>query len=480
MSYLYRSLLAGAATAAIIAAPFRAIADDPIEVSVRTGESTIIKTPGLTRVAVGDGKIAGVVPIADGEIVLNGKIAGRTSLFVWAASGRRTYDVTVREQNLDSLRAMLQNAVGEGDVRVDEFDRSLVLNGSVDTGERLARLSDVVSRFTPLASAGKYTIVNAVTVAKPLGPLQSELAADKGTADVRVDPDAKGNLIVSGSVADRTTAERVLARVRALAGPYLSTDGKVVDRLETATLSQVDVKIYVLEVDETALRQLGINLQSARFNPDGTYTLGPQQFPFVESPTSGANGSAGPGLAGRALAIGGFFRSITLAPTLNLIINDGHARILSSPDLVTLPGHKADFLVGGQIPIPVASGPQQLAIQYKDFGVKLQVTPHILGADNVETVIAPEVSDLDFQDGVSLNGFVVPALKTSRLSTDVVTKAGESIVLGGLLRRQQQRFVDKIPGLGDLPILGKLFRSTRYQNAQTDVVFVMTPTIITR
>ena len=112
--------------------------------------------------------------------------------------------------------------------------------------------------------------------------------------------------------------------------------------------------------------------------------------------------------------------------------------------------------------------------------MKLLVTPTILGSGNVETVIAPEVSDLDFQDGVSLNGFVVPALKTSRLSTDVITKDGESIVMGGLLRRQEQRNIDKIPLLGDLPILGKLFRSTRYQNSQTDVVFVMTPQIINR
>ncbi len=117
---------------------------------------------------------------------------------------------------------------------------------------------------------------------------------------------------------------------------------------------------------------------------------------------------------------------------------------------------------------------------YKDFGVKLVVTPTILGEGNVETVIAPEVSDLDFQDGVNINGFTVPALKTSRLSTDVVTKAGESIVMGGLLRRQEQRNIDKIPLLGDLPILGKLFRSTRYLTSQTDVVFVMTPQILTR
>jgi len=141
---------------------------------------------------------------------------------------------------------------------------------------------------------------------------------------------------------------------------------------------------------------------------------------------------------------------------------------------------QAAFLVCGSIPIPVSTGLGTVAIQYKDFGVKLQVTPTILGDGNVETVIAPEVSDLDFQDGVSLGGFVVPARKTSRLSIDVVTKAGESIVMGGLLRRQEQRVLDKIPVLGDLPILGKLFRSTHYQNSQTDVVFVMTPEILTR
>ncbi|HEY0614376.1 MAG TPA: hypothetical protein VGC96_07030, partial [Candidatus Elarobacter sp.] len=321
---------------------------------------------------------------------------------------------------------------------------------------------------------------NAVTVARPLAPLLTELAGSPATAAVRVDRDVKGNLIVSGQVPDRTTAEHVLRRVRSLAGPYLAADGKVIDRLDSLTISQVSVKVYVLEVDETALTQLGVNLQSATFHPDGTYTLGGPQFPVVEDPIAGGSGGRGPGFPGRALTIGAFFRSITLAPTVNLVLNNGHARLLSSPDLVTMPGRQAEFLVGGQIPIPVASGPQQIAIQYKDFGVKLQVTPTILGEGNVETVIAPEVSDLDFQDGVSLNGFVVPALKTSRLSTDVVTKAGESIVMGGLLRHQEQRSVDKIPGLGDLPILGKLFRSTRYQHSQTDVVFVMTPEILTR
>jgi Flp pilus assembly secretin CpaC len=465
---------------AVTAAPLTVSADSPAPVKLRTGESTIVATPRLTRVAVGDGKIAGVMAVGNTEIVVSGRTVGRTTLLVWAGGGRRTYDVTVTEQTLESLRQMMQRAIADPSVHVDAADRSIVLNGTVANGESLVHLGEVVSHFEPVAASEKFTIVNAVTVSRPLGPLHSELGATPATAGVRVDRDVKGNLIVSGQVQDRTTAEHVLRRVRALAGPYLAIDGKVIDRIETLTVSQVNVKVYVLEVDETGLRQLGVNLQSATFHPDGTYTTGSPLFPVVESPDRGAGRSAGPGFAGRALTIGSFFRTVTLAPTLNLIINNGHARLLSSPNLVTMPGRQADFLVGGQIPIPVAAGPQQIAIQYKEFGVKLQVTPTILGEGNVETIITPEVSDLDFQDGVSLNGFVVPALKTSRLSTDVVTRTGESIVMGGLLRRQEQRNIDKIPLLGDLPILGKLFRSTRYQSSQTDVVFVMTPEIITR
>jgi pilus assembly protein CpaC len=119
-------------------------------------------------------------------------------------------------------------------------------------------------------------------------------------------------------------------------------------------------------------------------------------------------------------------------------------------------------------------------VQFKEYGVRLNVTPTILPDGAVESKITPEVSDLDFQNGIVAGGILLPSFRTSRITTDVVTKSGESIVMAGLLRRQEIRNVDKIPGLGDLPILGKLFRSTRYQKAETDVVFVMTPEIVTR
>lgn len=145
-----------------------------------------------------------------------------------------------------------------------------------------------------------------------------------------------------------------------------------------------------------------------------------------------------------------------------------------------MPGVKATYLVGGEIPYIYSTGLGVSSIVFKNYGVMLDVTPTILGNGSIETVVAPEVSNLDFTNGITLNGFVVPALKTSRLSTDLVTQPGESIVMGGLLQRIETRNINKVPGLGDLPILGQLFRDSRYQSSQTDVIFVLTPEVITR
>jgi pilus assembly protein CpaC len=458
------------AAAVVASAPLCAAADASTSLVVRTGQSIVVPAPGLLRVAVGDGKIAGVVPIGTSEILVNGKTSGQTTLFVWTSSGRRNYLINVSEQALEDLRRMIQSSITIPGVHADAIAETVVLNGTVPGGEELVEIADVVARFAPIAASDKLSIVNAVSVAHPMGALHDLLASNPATANVTIERDAAGGVVVSGTVPDRVTAEMVLANVRALGAPFLAVDGKVIDRLQTATTSQVDVKVYVLEIDDTGLRNLGIQLQAATYSSASSFTLGSAVFPVVESVTG----------IGKALTIGSFYRTTTLAPTLSLIVTSGHGRILSSPDLVTMPGHKANFLVGGEIPIPVSSGPQQVSIEYKEYGVNLEVTPTILGNGNVETIIAPEVSDLDFADGVTLNGFVVPALKTSKLSTDVITKDGESIVLGGLVSRVEQRTLNKVPLLGDIPILGALFRSTSYQRTKTDVVFIMTPTILTR
>jgi pilus assembly protein CpaC len=147
---------------------------------------------------------------------------------------------------------------------------------------------------------------------------------------------------------------------------------------------------------------------------------------------------------------------------------------------VTTPGTKATFLVGGQIPVVTSSGLGTVNVTYQNYGVQLNVTPTILGNGSIEALIAPQISALDYANAVIVSGFTIPALTVSELSTDVVTRPGESILLGGLVERIEMKTISKIPLLSDIPILGRLFTSTQYQNKQSDVVFVMTPEILSR
>ncbi len=230
----------------------------------------------------------------------------------------------------------------------------------------------------------------------------------------------------------------------------------------------------MLEIDDTGLSNLGVQLQSGTPDPNNpnNIALGQPSFPLIEG------GAAG--VLGKALTLGAFFRTTRLAPTINLLMQSGHAKLLSAPNLVTTPGNDATFLVGGQIPYVFSTGNGAVSVLFKDYGVKLDVTPTILGTGGIETKIAPEVSDLDYSNSVTFAGYTIPAIKTSKLSTDIVTQPGESIVMGGLLRHVEQKTIQKIPGLSAIPILGKLFTSTNYQKNDTDVVFVMTPEIVVK
>jgi Flp pilus assembly secretin CpaC len=477
MTTITRRIAALAAFLALASFGTPAVADQITLLSVPSGHSAVLSAPGLTRVATGDGKIAGVIPVGTSQIIVNGKEPGHTTVVVWAGGRRTTYEVTVTEQDLDEIAQMLRTAIILPGVEIVSFGHNIVVRGTVGDGAQFQQIADIISRFAGITVRANGTdvkpvIVNAVTVTQNMGNIQRALAGLPGAHDIRVDPDGKGNVIVSGNVDDGVTAQAILDRARGLAGPYLASNGQLIDRLSALNNSQIDVKVYILEVDKTAMSNLGVQLQGAAVNPTqpGTYSLVPPSFPFVEATTS----------VGGAFTIQPFYRTTTLAPTLNLLMTEGHARILSSPDLVTTPGNKATFLVGGQIPVVTSTGLGQVNVTYQNYGVQLNVTPTILGNGSIEAVVAPTVSALDYSDAVIVSGFEIPALTVSQLSTDVVTRPGESILLGGLVKRLTQKTVSKIPLLSDIPILGHLFTDTQYQSSQSDVVFVMTPEILTR
>lgn len=445
----------------------------PDVISIKSGHSVIISAPGLTRVAVGDGHIAGVVPIGTSQLIVNGKDPGTTSLFVWNGYERRTYIVSVTDELFDNFAQMLQSAISNPSLTVRSYGSNIIVSGTVPNMAQWVNQNNVVQSFMTIAKDEKYHIVDVVGITHSMDTLQQEFASSPTAHDLEMEPDGKGNIIVSGYVRDQIEEEQVINRAKVLAGTYLAADGKVIDRLAVARVTQISVKVYVLEIDRTGIGNLGLDLQSATLNPStGTYNFSQPSFPLIEGP--------GAGLLGKALNIAPFFRTAALAPTLNLVLQSGHARVLSSPNLVTTPGNEATFLVGGEIPYVYSTGIGNVSVDWKNYGVQLNVTPTLLPNGSIESNITPDISNLDYQDAVQLNGFYIPALKESKLSTDIITAPGQSIIMGGLLERVDQRTISKIPILSSIPILGKLFQSVNYQNSQTDVVFILTPEIVSQ
>ena len=308
-----RLALAAASVSAVTAAAMVPASSEAVAVySIQTGRSIVLKTPGLERVAVGDSRIAGIVPLGTSEVVVNGKAPGHTTIFIWTGGERKTYEFTVTDQNLDAIAGILRGAIDEPGVQVVTFAQNIIIQGSVPDSAAMQKVNDIIKRFSGISfsggsSGGQGKIVNALVVREPMGNIAERIAAEVPDArNIRIDSDPDGDVIVSGAVTSRVEAESVLDHVKGLAGPFLAADGKVVDRLEVGTTSQIDVKVYVLEIDKTGQSTLGLRLQSATETTPGTaqFTISPTpslvdiEFPAAKS----------------GLAVGPFQRISLLAP----------------------------------------------------------------------------------------------------------------------------------------------------------------------
>jgi Flp pilus assembly secretin CpaC len=475
-------------SAIVLSQPASSQAADVPVYSLETGHSMTIDAPGLTRVAVGDSRIANAVPIGSSQIVVNAKSSGHTTLLIWSGGSVHEYEITVVSAGLQDFIKILRTTINNSSIEVFSSGVNIIVRGTVETPEDYDRVEEAIGHFTESKDAAgdtfpgyltafaqnetikdKYPIIILVKIRHRLGALEADLAKIPGGETVHTETDSAGDLIVTGHVHDEIQATHIISELQGSRLTFLGTGGKVIDRIITDTHTQVNIKVYVLEVDQSAQDQLGLRLQAAVPNDPvipTAYALGTPTF----TATSAISGATAGQLA---------FTSL-LAPTLDLLVQRGHARILSSPDLTTAPGHLATFLVGGQFPYPLSEGNGQVSIVFQQYGVQLNVNPTLLGDGSIESAITPQVSQLDYANGIQINGFTVPGITTSQLTTDVITKSGESIVMGGLLSRVTQKTVTKIPLLSDIPILGKLFQSTNYLNQKSDVVFIMTPEIITR
>ena len=396
----------------------------PQHVELLVGRSTVLRTGRpIKRVSLPRPEVADALVTSSREVLVHGKTPGTISLLVWSDTGEiTTYDVSVRRD--------------------------------------LSGLEERVRQLFP----------------------GEPIKVSSNGADV----------VLSGTVSSKYVAEKAVE----LAGGYVEKADDVVNLLnqqEGVASNQILLRVRFAEVSRSAMQELGASFFTS---PTGVeHTLGrltTQQFaaPGYEdlewTKESGDFGADVTSASGKFtfsdfLNLFLFSQKYDLGAVVRALSNKGLFQSLAEPNLVTTNGKEASFLAGGEYPYPVVQGNNQgVTIMFKEFGVRLKFTPTVVGSDTIHLKVAPEVSALDFTNAIVLNGFRVPALTTRRTETEIELRDGQTFAIAGLIDHTLTQTMSKVPGIGDIPILGYLFRSRAYQKNNTELVVMITPQIVRR
>lgn len=314
-------------------------------------------------------------------------------------------------------------------------------------------------------------IVFDVFVRANLSLIDSQIRALFPRDDIRLSQ-ANGSVVLSGTVSQPQAAQQADAVVQA-------AGFKTVNMLQSPVTdaTQVQLQVRVAEVSRQKLKELGSTLASANSTAFHVQGGGPG--------TLGSNkdnpGSLITEFAGSAVNLFLFNSGLNTAAYIRALRTNGALRALAEPNLIAMNGQQASFLAGGEFPIPVIQGSSSSAavtIQFKEYGVRLNFKPTIIDEDHIRLELEPEVSTIDFANGVRFNGFVIPALRTRRARTGVELRDGQSFALAGLLDNNETRSMSKIPLIGDVPILGNLFKSVSFQKQETELMFIITADLV--
>jgi pilus assembly protein CpaC len=309
-----------------------------------------------------------------------------------------------------------------------------------------------------------------VRVGHDLSRLRQSMLAVAPSENVNVSS-VDNRLILNGKVATAGDAQKVNALAKALAD---ETKGSVVNQLSVATPNQVNIRVRIAEVNRTVLKSLGINITrptlggklqagGLQVTTDNPFTVGQITDTNLFTAIFGAQGAR-------------------IAVTLDALAQENLLTVLAEPNLTALSGQPANFLAGGKFFIPVpqfSSGTAPtITLQPETFGVELDMTPTVIDSNHLNLHIRPEVSELSTEGAVMVSGFNIPSLTVRHAETTVELASGDSFVLAGLLQNTSTQNISKIPGLGDIPVLGQLFRSEQFQRNETELVIIVTPYLV--
>src|SRR5687767_6534591 len=411
------------------------------------------------------------------QLLLAMVITLAVGLAMSANAQETSYDASFSSASKDSIP--INVLVGQS--RVINFDRSIgrfsISNPEVAEAVMVSPTQVLVNgktfgqvNFIAWDKGDQKFIVFDVFVRANLSLIDSQIRALFPRDDIRLSQ-ANGSVVLSGTVGQPQSAQQADAVVQA-------AGFKTVNMLQSpvTNMSQVQLSIRVAEVSRNKLREMGSSFA----------TSGPQTSGFASGGGPATLGeSTLPGLvtefAGSALNLFLFNKSLGTAAYIHALKTSGALRALAEPNLIAMNGQQASFLAGGEFPIPVVQGGgngNSVSVQFKEYGVRLNFKPTIIDEDHIRLELEPEVSTIDFANGVRFNGFVIPALRTRRARTGVELRDGQSFALAGLLDNNETQSISQIPGLGSIPILGNLFKSKQFQKQETELMFIVTADLV--
>ena len=315
--------------------------------------------------------------------------------------------------------------------------------------------------------SGRVVYAANVRVGSNTGSLDEMMRLAMPDAAIQVTP--MNNLILlTGTVGSPTDVEEAQRLVQA----YVGAGTQVVSRLRSATPLQVALKVKIAEVNRSLAKEIGLNLLTSDSSSGFKFGIG--QGSSIDPDTLKVQIPT----AGSVLIGAGKLFGLDILSALQLSEADGLVTTLAEPTLTALSGETASFLAGGEFPVPISQSLGSVTIEYKQYGVGLAFTPYVLADGRISMRVRPEVSELSNEGTIRLNGFNVPALTTRRAETTVELGSGQSFMIAGLLRNANTNDVNKAPFLGDLPIIGALFRSTKFRRSETELVIIVTPYLV--
>ncbi len=323
--------------------------------------------------------------------------------------------------------------------------------------------------FIAWAKEGGQFIVFDVFVRTNLSLIDSQIRALFPKDDIRLSQ-ANGSVVISGTVAESRTSQDVEAVVKAAGFTTVN-----MLRSPVKATAQVQLQVRVAEVSRSRLRELGGSF-AYQSQPGVGGTIGSGGGPFTVDRIEG--GSIFGNTSGSTLNL--FVMGGNTFNWIHALKTQGALRSLAEPNLIAMDGQQASFLAGGEFPVPIVSGGERNAVTilFKEYGVRLNFKPTIIDEDHIRLELEPEVSTIDFANGVKFEGFIIPALKTRRAKTGVELRDGQSFALAGLLDNNELRSISKIPIIGDIPILGTLFSSKSFQKQETELMFIVTANLV--